>query len=208
MPDLSGYGLVVYSLRQNLAWRVSHNYFYLEPHRGDFHIGGIRFQWNDGIFSAGLTEVQKDGERTLYFHAMAGTNMYSVSTRVLKDRTLATRSYHGEDFKLLGDRGEGAQTSASAIHKPSGIFFLGMVNQNALGCWNTRKGFMKDNFAIIQKDDKKMIYPCDVKISGDKLVFLTNTMPVFLYGTLDYDQTNFRVWTGNVRDIVKGTKCM
>lgn len=207
LPDFAGYGLVVYSYKENTAWRVSHNYFFLEPLRGEFFIGGFNFQWNDGIFSVALSEVQKDGFRTAYFHSMAGTNMYSVSTRILKNRSLATRSYHQDDFKFLGDRGPGAQTSASDLHKSSGVLFLALVNQNALGCWNTRKPFKRENFAVVQKDNEKMIYPCDLKVAGNKVVLLTNTMPVFLYGNLDYNQVNFRVWISPVKDAVKGTTC-
>lgn len=100
LPDLSGYGLVVYSFKGNASWRVTHNYFYLEPTRGEFNVGGVNFQWNDGVFSLGMTDIQEDGFRTIYFHSMAGTRIYSVSTRILKDRALATRTYHGDDFKV------------------------------------------------------------------------------------------------------------
>lgn len=100
-PDLAGFGLVVYSLKQDDSWRVKHNYFYLEPQAGEFRIGGIPFQWNDGIFSAALTDVLEDGSRDVIFHAMAGTHLYSVSTKILKDKELATRSYHHDDFKVI-----------------------------------------------------------------------------------------------------------
>lgn len=52
-----------------------------------------------------------------------------------------------------------------------------------------------------------MIYPCDVKISKDDIILLTNNMPIFLYSTLNYDETNFRVWIQNVRTAVKDTRC-
>lgn len=100
IPDLAGYGLIVYNFKRNEAWRVTHNYFYLEPLAGEFTIGGNTFQWNDGIFSVELSKINSDNFRNLYFHSMAGTHMYMVSTRILKDRALATRSYHGDDFKV------------------------------------------------------------------------------------------------------------
>lgn len=100
IPDLSGYGLVVYSFRKNESWRVSHNYFYLESQAGNFIVGGIKFQWNDGIFSVSLSDIKYDGFRTAYFHSMAGTHIYSVSTKILKDYNLATRHYHDDDFKV------------------------------------------------------------------------------------------------------------
>ncbi|XP_071055480.1 uncharacterized protein [Onthophagus taurus] len=206
-PDLAGYGLIVYSLKRNDSWRVRHNYFYLEPLAGDFNIGGIPFQWNDGVFSVALSNVKPDGFRDCIFHSMAGTNLYSVSTKILRNETAATRSYHEDDFKVLGDRGPNSQTSASDLHKPTGTLFLALVNQNAVGCYNINKPFDKRNFGIVQKNDNTMIYPSDLKIYKDDLIVLTNTMPVFLYSHLNYDQINFRVWMKNVHEAVKGTVC-
>lgn len=84
---------------------------------------------------------------------------------------------------------------------------MGLVNQNALGCWNTNKKFQLDNFDIVQKDDKKMIYPADVKIYKDDVVVLTNKMPIFLYGKLNYEEVNFRVWIENVESAIRDTRC-
>lgn len=97
------------------------------------------------------------------------------------------------------------QTSAADLHPQSNTIFLGLVNQNALGCWKI--GQKGNNIGIIQQDESRMVYPCDVKIYNDKLYLLTNTMPEFLYGRLDYDRGNFRVWTANIRDAVSGTIC-
>lgn len=101
IPDFSGYGLIVFSLRENRSWRVTHNYFYLEPTGGEFLISGHRFQWNDGVFSVELTDIKSNGFRDAYFHSMAGLHFYKVSTRVLRNETLATRSYHEEDFQVM-----------------------------------------------------------------------------------------------------------
>ncbi|RZC31751.1 yellow-f [Asbolus verrucosus] len=205
IPDLGGFGLIVYSLRENKAWRVTHNYFYLEPLAGEFSIGGHDFQWNDGIFSIAISDVKSDGFRDAYFHSMAGFNLYRVSTRVLRDETLATRSFHGSDFQFVGNRGNLSQTSSSDLHASKGILFLGLVNQNALGCWNIRTPL--SDISVVQKNDRTMIYPSDVKIRDDYVIVLTNTMPVFLYGTLDYNVINFRVWVEDVDRAVRETKC-
>lgn len=100
-----------------------------------------------------------------------------------------------------------SQTSASKLHESTGVLFLALVNQNALGCWNTNKEFDSSNFDIIHKDDVKMIYPSDVKIYGNDVIVLTNKMPIFLYGKLNYDDVNFRVWIENVSSAIKQTHC-
>lgn len=83
--------------------------------------------------------------------------------------------------------------------------FLSLVNQNALGCWNTNRPLR--TIGLVQKDDRKMIYPCDVKVYGDKVYLLTNTMPEFLYGKLNYNKKNFRVWSNDVMAATAGTSC-
>ncbi|KAJ8984350.1 hypothetical protein NQ317_012571, partial [Molorchus minor] len=184
-----GYGVIVYSLRKNKSWRINHNYFYLESLAGDLSIGGYSMQWNDGVFSIQLSKIKSDGSRDVYFHSMAGTHMFKVSSKILKNDTLITRSYHTPDFKNLGDRGANSQTSIADLHQSTGIMFLGLIAQNALGCWNTQHSF--DKVSVVQKDDRKMIYPSDVKIYGDRVYVLTNRMPIFLYGRLNYDDINF-----------------
>lgn len=71
IPDLATYRVYVYSLRQNRIWRFSHNYFNFDPMKGDFNVAGLRYQWNDGIFSITLTNTNPDGFKTAYFHPMA-----------------------------------------------------------------------------------------------------------------------------------------
>lgn len=71
------------------------------PRGGEFSIGGHNFQWDDGVFSVALSRRKPDGFRTAYFHAMASTEEFSVCTCVLRNRTLATRGYHGDDFKVF-----------------------------------------------------------------------------------------------------------
>lgn len=63
------------------------------------------------------------------------------------------------------------------------------------------------NFDIVQRDNNRMIYPCDVKVYRDDVILLTNSMPVFLYSRLNYDEVNFRVWMASVEEAVEGTYC-
>ena len=99
-PDLDSYGLIVYSLKNDDSWRLRHSYFHLEPLAANMKVGGVKFQWYDGIFSGALTDINSDGFRDFIFHSMAGFNLYNVSTRILRDKDLAARSFHDEDFKV------------------------------------------------------------------------------------------------------------
>ncbi|XP_077282920.1 L-dopachrome tautomerase yellow-f2-like isoform X2 [Arctopsyche grandis] len=209
LTDLANYGLVVYSLKEDRSWRMSHNYFYLDPEEGDFNIAGLNFQWGDGIFSIALGPIQADGYRTAYFHAMASFKERAVNTRVLRNETLATRSYHEKDFVALGERGPNTQTTIHGVHQTSGVMFAAQVGRNALACWNTNKPFKKSNFDIVAQDNAKFIYPSDLKIDNeDNVWIMVNSMPIFLYSNLNTDIVNFRVYKTTVKNAVSKTVCV
>lgn len=87
-------------MRVNQVWSFTHNYLGNDPLRGDFDVAGVQYQWNDGIFSITLSERNADGFKTAYFHAMASTSEFEVSTAVLKNQSNAARTYHGRDFEV------------------------------------------------------------------------------------------------------------
>lgn len=84
---------------------------------------------------------------------------------------------------------------------------LGEVSKNGFYCWNVNKPLTPENQGLIHMDAQKMIYPSDVKIDGDDVWVMTNSMPRFIYGTLNYAEINFRVWTNSIKDAVAGTSC-
>lgn len=81
-------------------WSFNHNFFRNDPIHGDFDVAGVQYQWNDGIFSITLGNPLPDGDRIAYFHAMASVSEFSVPTHILRNESLAARSYHGSDFKV------------------------------------------------------------------------------------------------------------
>lgn len=92
--------LIIFSFRTNQFWSFSDNAFGYDPIGGNFDVGGVQFQWNDGIFSITLSPRNAEGFKTAYFHAMASTSEFEVSTQVLKNQTLAARTYHNLDFAV------------------------------------------------------------------------------------------------------------
>lgn len=66
IPDLGGYGVIVYSLKQDESWRIAHHYFHFEPLAGTYNVSGIEFQWTDGVFALALSEPREDGYVILF----------------------------------------------------------------------------------------------------------------------------------------------
>lgn len=61
IPDLGAYATVVYSFKEDKSWRVRHNFFYFDPINGDYNVGGVNFQWTDGVFAMALGEQTEQG---------------------------------------------------------------------------------------------------------------------------------------------------
>ena len=96
--------LTVYSLDQNKAWSVDHNYFHFDPLYGNFNVNGLQFTRRDGLFSVALSHRLRDGYKFAFFHAMCSDAEFVVSTEILRNETLATRNFHGKDFRVSQSR--------------------------------------------------------------------------------------------------------
>nr|CAD7408801.1 unnamed protein product [Timema cristinae] len=206
IPDLGEYGLIVYDWLNDDSWRVEHHYFHFDPLYGNYHVGGVNFQWTDGVFGLALSAADKiNGSRTVYFHALSSTNEFAVSNDVLKNKNASSNNYY--DYKLLGSRGENTQATSSYYDETSEVLFYTQVNRNGIGCWNSNKPFTPENQALITSDNETFIFPNDLKVRNGNLWVLTDKMPVFIYKTLDSEEINYRIFMASVEDAIKNTTC-
>ncbi|XP_017769532.1 PREDICTED: protein yellow-like [Nicrophorus vespilloides] len=208
VPDLGAYGLVVYSCQENTSWRVQHNFFHFDPLKGDFNVGGLNFQWTDGVFGLALSAIQNDGYRTMYFHPLASTKEFSVSTRVLQNKTIATDPHSYYLFKIEGEKGDLGQASASDLDETTGVVFMTQLNRDAVACWNPRKPLSPNTLALVAQDKERLIFTNDLKIDSEQNLFiLSDRMPSFLYTELDPNMVNYRIFRIKVADAIRGTVC-
>ncbi|CAH2064589.1 unnamed protein product, partial [Iphiclides podalirius] len=207
VPDLTTFGLIVFSLRDNDSWRLTHNFFHLSPTAGNLRIAGQNFQWSDGIFSLTLTEEGRDGCRTAYFHPLISIEEFSVSTCVLKNRTASQDSRFWTMFSKVGDRGEDSQCTMHGYHAGTHVVFFAEIGRDSVSCWNTGRVLRPSNVAILAQDRQAMSYPSDLHVTGDEVWVMANTLPRFGYSRLDVNEYNFFVYRGNVRELITGTVC-
>ncbi|PSN36007.1 Protein yellow [Blattella germanica] len=173
----------------------------------------VDVKWTDGLFGLALSkEHHHDGFRTLYFHPFSSFSEFSVSTRVLQNESLWTdpremgSTYH--EFESLGSRGTRSQSSASFLDEESGVLFYTQVTQNAVSCWNTRHAYTPATQGQVAVDDITMVFPNDLKVDSDRnLWVLTDRMPLFLYGNLNFSDVNFRVLSAPVDEAIAHTIC-
>lgn len=204
--DELGYGLIVYDWLKDDSWRIERGFFLPDPLAGDFNVGGINFQWDlEGIFGMALSPVQRNGFKTLFFHALASNREFSVSTEVLRNKEKKDENYH--DFVALSSRGPGGHVTSQTMD-PNGILFFNLVDLNAVGCWDSRKPYRRENLQVIAKDDQGLIFPSDVRVDRTSTLWvISDKMPVHLEASLDFTEVNFRIFFAPVQSLVSGTLC-
>ncbi|EDW81721.1 uncharacterized protein Dwil_GK12212 [Drosophila willistoni] len=208
IPDLINRKLYVYSLAEDRIWSFEHPFFNPDPLTKELNIAGQSFRWPDGIFSTTLGPRHPDGSRSVYFHPMDSYNEFVVSNRVLQHEPNAARSDHGNDFQLLGSRGERKQSTIHKYDPRTQVVFYNEVQSNGVGCWNTNKPFAVANHDIVASNAQEMIYPSDMTIDEEGTIWVvTNSMPIFIYSTLDPNAYNFRIWRQNVYEAKRNTVC-
>lgn len=205
--DVGKAAIVVYSWAQNESWRISHHYFHADPLACDYSVKGLNFTWDDAIFGLGISGPNSNNFSTLYFHPMSSYNEFSVSTEYLRNQSLADGNFHA--FKLLGSRGPNAQSSVSFLDPKTGVLFYSLVNLNAVACWKTsNKEYNMKSQGRIYMNENTMIYPTDIKVDyNDNLWILSNRLPLWMYGKLDSNDVNFRVFSAPVVDAISHTAC-
>lgn len=205
--DELGYGLVSYSWEQNRSWRFAHSFFFPDPLRGDFNVAGLNFQWGEeGIFGMALSQIQNDGFRTLYFSPLASHREFSVSTRILRDSTRLEESFH--DFSFFKEERAGNAHTTSRVMSETGVMLFNLIDQNAVGCWDSALPYSPQNHDIVDRDDETLVFPADVKIDETNTVWvISDRMPVFLIAELDYTDINFRIFSAPLDTLTQGTVC-
>lgn len=208
LTDLGGYGLVVYSLGQNNSWRFTHNFFSFEPLLGNLYIGGVNFQWNDGIFGAALGHYDQDGYRTFYFHPFVSYNEFSVNTRTLRNESLASNNNYYL-WKHEGYKGPDSSSLVVVFDKTTNTLISSQPRQDGIGCWNPKKKLNPQHFHLVAQNHDTLVFPNDLKIDQDRnLWVLSDKLPVFQYSSLNPNELNFRILRAKVDDLLTGSGCV
>lgn len=53
--------MVVYDYKNDKSWRIKHNFFHFDPLMGNYNVGGVNFQWTDGVFGMAMGNPNSDG---------------------------------------------------------------------------------------------------------------------------------------------------
>lgn len=136
IPDSETYRLLVYSWKSNESHEITHNYFHFDPLCGDINLGEVHYQSQKGLYGITLSPVGRDSFRTVYFHSIASTMGFAVSSKTIRNGTY-DKNLNVYDFKVMGTRGTNKQATSSSFDMETGVLFYGLLLKNVLGCWNS-----------------------------------------------------------------------
>lgn len=205
--DMGEAAIVVYSWEKNESWRIKHHYFNLNPEACDYSINGMNFTWANSLYGLSLS-APSNGFSTLFFHPMSSIDQFSVSTKYLRNQSIADNNFF--KFKYNGRRGNGYQSGASFVDPSTGVLFNALINKNSVACWKTseKESDFQSNHDTIYMNKETMVYPSDIKVdSNSKLWMLSNKLPLLSVGKFDPTVINFRVFSVPIKDAISKTAC-
>ncbi|KAL5284329.1 Y-f.2 family protein [Megaselia abdita] len=209
IADAGAFGIIVYSFKENRAWKIHHNFFHIDPMSGLFKVSDISFTWNDGVFGMALHNLKHDSSREVFFHSLSGTKEFVVSNEILKNDSYAisTDTVY-EEFRVVGDRGEKGHSTTEVLDRKNNVMFFTQVARNGIGCWNLNSPLNSTTAVLVDSDAVSLIMPIDITLDREGFIWVvSNRMPHFLHDRMDFEDNNYRILVAKSDDLIKGTIC-
>lgn len=214
IADVTGFGLLVYDHRNSRSWRIDNKLFYPYPAHGTFNIKGDTFDLMDGILGLALSPLKQDGDRILYFHSLASTTESWVPTSTIRNHSLFAEHSDSAPRSFRPFALQRSSQSAAQAMDDRGVLFFGLLPDLAIGCWNsiTHPEYGGINNEVVVVNPDTLQFPSGMKIITAKngrqeLWVLTSSFQKFMTGTMNSNETNFRIQAGYVDELIRGTKC-
>ncbi|XP_053994820.1 uncharacterized protein LOC128885082 [Hylaeus volcanicus] len=213
IADVTGFALIVYDYRNSRSWKIVNNLFYPYPPYGTFDIRGETFDLMDGILGLALGPMHH-GDRTLYFHSLASRVESWVPTSVIRNHTMFDGNAEASARSFVPFTLERSSQSAAQAMDRNGVLFYGLLSELSIGCWNSKSypEYGGSHNEVVVTDPETLQFPAGMKIITSKndrqeIWVLTASFQKYMTGSLNSNETNFRILAGFVEELVRGTKC-
>ncbi|XP_059469981.1 protein yellow-like [Neocloeon triangulifer] len=205
VTDTAAYAIIVIDTSTERSWRVTDKTMYPAPEAGTFNVAGVQFELMDGIVGLALGPPQGfNGERKLFYNPMSSLQHFWVHTSALKEQNATRRS---PQIFFSGKSKRTSQSAGCGIDS-RGVLFFGLVNQNALACWDSSKLYDQQNIAVLKRDDETLQFLSTVVVDKqDRIWALSTRFHRFFTSNLNPAEINFRVFTASALTSVRNTPC-
>lgn len=89
-----------------------------------------------------------NGNRRVYFHALASVKEGWTLASVLLNQTLLENSLTPTNLFKMSDYGRNSQ-STSEVMSDEGVLFFPLLKSNSLACWNSKTVYKQDNIVTL-----------------------------------------------------------
>ncbi|XP_065331594.1 protein yellow-like [Cloeon dipterum] len=206
IADTASFAIIVADLSSGQSWRIIQKTVLPDPEASTFHVGKKTFETMNGIMGMALSAPGK-GDRTLYFSSMSSFKQHWVKTSVLRNKD-SVLSPPRDEFKT-GSLPRTSQTGAYAMDK-NGVLFFGLLNSDALVCWNSRRNPYESRFfGVLAQDKVAMKFLAEVTIDETgRLWAISSGIQTYFSEKMNPNEISTRVFMSeSTVTAVKGTIC-
>ncbi|XP_063925781.1 protein yellow-like [Zophobas morio] len=189
-------GLIVYSRKQNRAWKLRDRTMFDEEDSSAFTVGNLTFRRLAPLDGIALSPSQSRN-KLLFYSPLAGMNLYSIKTKVLKNEKLINSGDWRRAIKVVGKK---QSQSDGLIMDHKGNLFYTLPPLYGVGTWNINSDFATSK---IVTEDKNMVWTGGFAFDDKgNLRLLTNNINKFMDPTYPLSLTGdfmfkiFRYFTG------------
>lgn len=191
-------GIVVYSLREDRAWKLRDSSMFPQIQAANFVVDDWPFNALAPVDGIALTP--HGGHRVLIYCSLTGFSLYGISTEVLKREDLVAQ---GEWRRLVTHLGDKQAQGDGMIMDNEGNLYYGLLTLYGVGRWNLLRPF--ETPEIIYQNRSTVIWPDSFAFDNEGSAFvLSNTINKF--GDVNFrlvlnDEIKFRIFrffTGTV----------
>lgn len=184
-------GLIIYSRKENRAWKMRSPTMVAELDAINFTTHGISQTNRNNVNGIALSHKNEpnDKERILYYTALSAFTMYSINTQYLRNKTLATSP---DIEKFIVKVGNKTAQSSGMIVDTSGQLYYGLVAKDTVLKWDTEKPI--STAAIIETNPELMPWPDSYTFDNKGYLYLiASNVDRFGAGLLSLDNYNFKI---------------
>ncbi|GAB0098026.1 Six-bladed beta-propeller, TolB-like [Sergentomyia squamirostris] len=201
--------IVVYDNVKRTFWYFSHQTF--KPYAENDYLYAhyqATDSFNLGVLGIVLGGINKYNYRTVYYLPLSSVALFDVSTKILRDKSLAPGDFSSSDFSFIGYRGKLNALTMTFDDTSQVLFFIHALSPS-VSCWNTNTELTKDNVVTLFSDDN-VKHGVDFFIDDERelWIFMSDT----IYGITGDDAllenpVDYRLYRGNIDDMIHGTAC-
>ncbi|CAG0916960.1 unnamed protein product [Notodromas monacha] len=190
ITDVRVPGIVVYDVFADRSWRAFHSSMLSEEFGDEFVIQGDTYFVVDAhVDGIAMSERGRTTERKLFYCPLSGFNLYSMDLKALQDEAVATDELLLDTVvSLVGTKA--SQTDGMVLDS-NGRLYFGLMSQMGIAVWNSTDADFEPEL-IVTGEVFEWIDTFAIDSEGFLWV-TTNKLNRFFNGTLDVNDTNFRI---------------